>query len=397
MLHIFDLDGTLAAQDSTELLPGVAEWFAAHPSNPCAIATNQGGVGLRRWMEGAGFGEPGKYPTQAEVEDRVTTLALSLFHEDRARLPVYIAFAYQAKSGKWSPIPPEGQGDPRWNPDWRKPAPGMIVQAMSDANISDPAQVLMVGDSEADQQAAKAAGVGFRWAWEFFESPSRIRPSKPKTPVPVRIGIDGYILWATFPSAYDPLIAAAKASAMKWDETRRRWWRQITRWSGPLDDRLVELGVRLLAANLTVEAPSPVIRERIARQEFQPERTRWIQKRTTGHYAGWFVVQWSREESFARHLRTLPGAKVKPWRAFLPPDYYAEVLDFAQAHDFRLSDGAQELVEAGNAAYESAYVVDFTAPSTKQPIAPVREELEAAEFGIDEELLDDLADNDSTL
>lgn len=185
-LHIFDLDGTLADLDSTDLLPGVAAWFDAHPDAPCAIATNQGGVGLRRWMETAGFGEPGKYPTQAEVENRVTTLALSLFHEDRARFPVYIAFAYQAKSGKWSPIPPEGQGDPRWNPDWRKPAPGMILQAMQDAGISDPAQVLYIGDRDEDRQAAAAAGVGFRWAWEFFDSAARIRPATPKTPVPAR-------------------------------------------------------------------------------------------------------------------------------------------------------------------------------------------------------------------
>lgn len=68
MLYIFDLDGTLAALDSTNLLPGVAEWFDASPGVPCAIATNQGGVGLRYWMETKDFGEPGKYPTQAQVE-----------------------------------------------------------------------------------------------------------------------------------------------------------------------------------------------------------------------------------------------------------------------------------------------------------------------------------------
>lgn len=181
-LHIFDLDGTLAALDSTELLPGVAEWFAAHPEAACAIATNQGGVGLRRWMEMKGFGEPEKYPTQADVDKRTLAVICAIGRP----MPTYVAYAYQAISGNWSPIPPEGQGDPRWSPEWRKPAPGMILQAMADANITDPANVIMVGDSENDQQAAEAAGVQFRWAWEFFIGPARLRPSTPKTPVPVR-------------------------------------------------------------------------------------------------------------------------------------------------------------------------------------------------------------------
>lgn len=398
-LHVFDLDGTLAALDSTEPLPGVAEWFDAHPEAACAIATNQGGVGLRRWMEIKGFGEPGKYPTQADVEFRMACIETAIAQH---RIPpaIYVAFAYQAKSGAWSPIPPEGQGDPRWSPGWRKPAPGMIQQAMADANITDPANVIMVGDSEADQQAAQAAGVQFQWAWEFFQSPSRIRPAKPKTPVPVRIGTEGSILWATFPEAYDLFIQVAKSVRMKWDEQQRRWWRQIDRWNGPVDERLVELGVSLLVAGLGVDAPSPAIRERIAHQDYTPEQTRWIRKRTTGHYAGWFVVDWGKEESFARHLRTLPGAKVKPWRAFLPADYHAEVLDFAQTHGFTLSEAAQELVEAGKAAYDSAYVVDLEAKPRQRPtIGPVRKALEADEFDIDEELLDDdgLADNDASL
>ena len=390
-LHIFDLDGTLCDRDSADLLPGMAEWFATHPGERCAIATNQGGVGLRRWMESGNFGEPEKYPTQTSVEQRVNAIADSLNITQK-----YIAFAYQAKSGKWSPTPPENKNDPRWNPDWRKPAPGMIQAAMQDAGISDPAQVLMVGDSESDREAAQAAGAQFRWAWEFFESPSRIRPSKPKTPVPVCIGTEGSVLWATFPQAYDPFIGVAKAASMQWDENRRRWWRQIDRWSGPVDDRLVGLGVRLLAAGLVVDAPSAAIRDRIAGQDYTP---RWIRKQTSGHYAGWFVVVWEREESFARHLRTMPGAKVKPWKAWLPPDYHAEVLDFAQAHGFRLSDGAQELVDAGKAAYESAYVVDFAERIPQRPaISPLRENLTPDEFEINEELLDDdLADDDSAL
>jgi len=43
--------------------------------------------------------------------------------------------------------------------DCRKPAPGMLVQAINKYQI-DPSQSLMLGDKKADMQAAQAAGVG---------------------------------------------------------------------------------------------------------------------------------------------------------------------------------------------------------------------------------------------
>lgn len=52
--------------------------------------------------------------------------------------------------------------DPR-----RKPAPGMLLEAMRMAGVSA-AETLMVGDRPEDEQAAKNAGVAFQWAHEFF-------------------------------------------------------------------------------------------------------------------------------------------------------------------------------------------------------------------------------------
>ncbi len=52
-LVIFDVDGTLAEQFTLELLPGVEQFFQLLLQGGCsqapkaAIATNQGGVGMR--------------------------------------------------------------------------------------------------------------------------------------------------------------------------------------------------------------------------------------------------------------------------------------------------------------------------------------------------------------
>lgn len=164
-LIIFDMDGTLADRDTGELLPGVADWFERFKDfTRYAIATNQGGVGLRYWMEKDGFGEPDKYPTEAQIEQRITEVCNRL----GGQFDAYMCFAYQSKkSGQWGPIPENPFYPLAWQQDWRKPAPGMLLHAMHVAGAR-PEQTIMVGDSEEDERAAKAAGCHFRHADDFF-------------------------------------------------------------------------------------------------------------------------------------------------------------------------------------------------------------------------------------
>lgn len=173
-LIIFDLDGTLADRESGHLLPGRRAFFLRlgqeYPggSGPqLALATNQGGVGLRHWMETGNFGEPERYPTQAEAEAKLNEVAETIGSLSGHWPARYISFAYQARSEKWGPTPPETDDDPRWSCDWRKPAPGMLLQAMNDAGVI-PEWTLMVGDRDEDAQAAEAAGCAFAWAEDFF-------------------------------------------------------------------------------------------------------------------------------------------------------------------------------------------------------------------------------------
>lgn len=166
-LIIFDVDGTLAELYSTRLLPGVMDWFNNKPEEvEIAIATNQGGVGLRYWMESEKFGKPGKYPTQTAVTDRLAQVAekLGLAWED-----VYVAYAYRDKRrDEFGPTPPEFSNTPYWRHDWRKPQAGMLRQAMADYGV-EPEETLMVGDREDDRAAAEAAGCDFMWAAAFFK------------------------------------------------------------------------------------------------------------------------------------------------------------------------------------------------------------------------------------
>ncbi len=168
-LLIFDVDGTLADRKTGMIYPPVLayfhQWRISRRRPAVAIATNQGGVGLRHWMERDGFGDPGRYPT-AQSSARHT-----YYIADKLGIPrqyVYIAYAYQSKRGGWSPMPARTSFPERWRRDWRKPAPGMLWQAMRDTGYT-PAETLFIGDRPEDRDAALNAGCAFQWARDFFE------------------------------------------------------------------------------------------------------------------------------------------------------------------------------------------------------------------------------------
>jgi D-glycero-D-manno-heptose 1,7-bisphosphate phosphatase len=57
--------------------------------------------------------------------------------------------------------PLHGIGEYRRDHPWRKPNPGMILQAVSDLDL-DPAQSALLGDKISDIEAGEAAGIGLR-------------------------------------------------------------------------------------------------------------------------------------------------------------------------------------------------------------------------------------------
>ncbi len=181
-LIIFDVDGTLVSDyKSIRFESAVVEKLIAlrRQDVALALASNQGGVGLRHWIEVVGgFGttpeEKAKslassqaYPTSQEAFQRLATIAAEVTALTLLPCNIYTCYAYQSKAGNWSPVPVGSEDDPMWSREWRKPNAGMLLQAMHDAGIST-AETLFVGDRDEDAGAALAAGVTFVEAKEFF-------------------------------------------------------------------------------------------------------------------------------------------------------------------------------------------------------------------------------------
>jgi histidinol-phosphate phosphatase family protein len=141
----FDLDGTLLATEGgqirrgpcgeVELLPGLREAMDHLRGVPLFIVTNQPGV-AEGWL------------STAEVER-----SFAAVHEHLGR---------RITAARCCPHPPEA-GCPG-----HKPAPGLVTALAAEQRI-DLARAWYVGDTLADRECARRAGVGqFHWAQSFF-------------------------------------------------------------------------------------------------------------------------------------------------------------------------------------------------------------------------------------
>ena len=172
-LLCIDVDGTIVdSNTSSVLLPHFVDFITKiDPAKvKVALVTNQGGVGLRHWMTANSFGEPETLPTQEDVEKRLNDIHTKIKAVWSGETTVFMAFRFQAKSGRWGPVPFTCKDEPRWQQDWRKPGCGMLVAAMKWAKISpfETKKVLMIGDMDVDEGAAKSANVKFQKAPFFF-------------------------------------------------------------------------------------------------------------------------------------------------------------------------------------------------------------------------------------
>ena len=133
--------GYIHQLDQFEFVPGIfelARFWTNEMRRPIVVVTNQSGIGrgyfdefahkdLMRWM-----------CDRFEVEH---TAIARVYH-----CPYH---------------PLHGIGEYRRDHPWRKPNPGMILQAVSDLDL-DPAQSAILGDKMSDIQAGVAAGIGLR-------------------------------------------------------------------------------------------------------------------------------------------------------------------------------------------------------------------------------------------
>ena len=162
-LYIFDVGGTLVKSQRSRvgipaspkkprdvtLLPGVFEKFAElrAAGHRIALATNQNNVAKGKM-------------TLRDAEVLVESAAVKAGGVDAWRLSPYDPSAPKRMDGKLNPYARDD--------DSRKPHPGMILDLMKELHFK-PEETYLVGNSQDDRKAAKAAGVFYISANKFFK------------------------------------------------------------------------------------------------------------------------------------------------------------------------------------------------------------------------------------
>ena len=216
-----------------------------------------------------------------------------------------------------------------------------------------------------------------------------IRPSDPTTNLVAEIRIQDNLVIAEYPERNEEFRLLLRGLKFTWQNGR--WERKTGIKSGSPLDRATELGVKLLAKGFPVRVYDATLQAKILASDYETECTRWI---TKNNDTGNFNIQWDRnEDDFYNETKKLPGAKWKSGSGMLvPKEAFREILDFADRYQFRLSPGAQELLEEARAEFEVAMVADVKVPQKEQMPQPGRPKLSADQ--VDGEIDESLRDQD---
>lgn len=138
------------------------------------------------------------------------------------------------------------------------------------------------------------------------------------------------------------VISAAKACGFHWDTGA--WRCTIGPRTGSAEDRASEIANKLLIAGYQVSVPKE-IKDMAVSGSFEPRCTRWIT--AFNDDSDHVYVTWERGDDMYSKALDLTGAK---WRSgygmSVPASSADEVEDFAQMYGYRITPGAQGVMDA---------------------------------------------------
>ncbi|MDD2885301.1 MAG: hypothetical protein PHT48_09685 [Dechloromonas sp.] len=222
-----------------------------------------------------------------------------------------------------------------------------------------------------------------------IKAESTIRPEHPNTETVAEIQLHDSSISVHFPEKIESFRLLMRANGYTWSGSA--WTRTINTFTGTAEDRAAEIGHKLLGAGFIIRVYNENARAKAVSGDYEPESKRWIKARISGEYKDWFAVEWSRDEDFYRQAKRLHRAQYSKPHVVVPAENFEEVQDFADIHNFRISTGAQALIDKAIAEREAALVVhvDPTEPVRKKRLSDRPAKLDVPELvEIDDSLKD---------
>jgi hypothetical protein len=215
--------------------------------------------------------------------------------------------------------------------------------------------------------------------------PTTIRPVKPVTETVADISISGSYIHISFLETNEDFKQLIKDRGFSWGGFGVGWERKCTSLTGSPLDRATEISILLLKAGFIISIVDDTLKDKILRKEFEPEHKRWIAKRITCNYIGWFAIEWEYgNERIYKASRAIAGSKWSNPAVVIPPYQYEAILDLVDKYGFKLTKGAREIINDAKKAKEESLIVDMS--ETELPVKKVEKKEEA---GIHASLRDD--------
>lgn len=175
-----------------------------------------------------------------------------------------------------------------------------------------------------------------------------------------RVWISGNGLYCSFKEDNETFRKHVKSVELAWSEQHRAWCRTLNiETAGAPQDRAAELAARLIDAGFTCEINNEIA-EAVRAGTWTPEQKRWV-KYIEKKYHLWWRGQ---DENLYHRALMLPEAAWDTGTKSIavPALYFAEVLGFADEHDFRFTKTAQESIESSRREYQRMILPDVPAP-----------------------------------
>lgn len=140
----------------------------------------------------------------------------------------------------------------------------------------------------------------------------------------------------------DDFRSLVKGLGYRWSSSDTAWCLSIDFSTGTAAERAAELGNKLLNAGFAIRIQDADTLRAAIDGRYKPMCQRWISKSPK---TGRFVISWGRGDDLYDKAKRLPGARYVSPSIQVPAKELESVMDFADSYGFKLSPGAQKLVD----------------------------------------------------
>lgn len=141
------------------------------------------------------------------------------------------------------------------------------------------------------------------------------------------------------------IIDTVKEDGYQWDGGK--WWLKICEPTGTAEDRMAEIGNKLLNAGVPITIYDDKIRQMAVDGSFQPRKYRWITHADATHVWLWWK---GTDMTMSDALQDLPSGKWRYGHMQVLTKYFAEIRDIADTHGFSITEKAEAILRAAEEA-----------------------------------------------